>query len=47
MESIKKKEFIAITFDLNNEIFIVYIICLTSSDFDIEVYPFSTASITF
>lgn len=42
---LRKKEFITLTLNLNNEIFVVYIAFLTSSDQAIDVYPYCRVQI--
>lgn len=47
VELIKKKEFIAITFNPDNKIFIVHIIFLISLALGLKFYPFYKAQIVF
>lgn len=44
-ELVEKKEFVAIGFDLNDKIFIVYIVFFASSNLDIDVHLFCKAQI--
>lgn len=43
MEIVRKKEFTVAVFDLDDEIFIVYIAFLTSPNQDLEVHLFQKA----
>lgn len=45
MELIQKKKFIAIVFDLNNEIFVVYIVFFASSNLNVDIYLFCRSQI--
>lgn len=46
MKLVKKKEFAAVTLDLNDKVFVIYIAFFASFDLDIEFYSFYKVQIT-